>query len=109
MFVIGLFILAWPQQKRLVVVCLVGFAVALAVSADVRERTLPVSSDSTEQSSDGGYESYDWRIENWGGLLDKAGGAAAAGVRAQEHGVREPARDRELRGQRRAVGTARTT
>jgi len=74
-FILGLLILAWPRQKRLVVVALVGFAIALMVSHDVRERALPV--DSAAQSSDtpggeAGYESYDWRLANWGGLLDKA-------------------------------------
>ncbi len=72
-FVVGLFILAWPRQKRLVVIALIGFAVALTASADVRHRALPVSgNEQSDRASGGGYESYDWRVKNWSTLLEKA-------------------------------------
>ena len=72
LFVIGLAILAWPSQKRLVValvILLIGVAAAVPT---VRERALPLGDQApSAESSAAGYESYGWRIENWRGLLDK--------------------------------------
>jgi O-antigen ligase len=71
-FIVGLIVLAWPQQKRLVVAFALALVVVMLASPDVRERALPVGSEApTAASSEAGYESYGWRLENWGGLLDK--------------------------------------
>lgn len=71
-FVVGMVVLAWPHQKRLVVGFVLALVVVIMASPDVRERALPVGSEApTAASSEAGYESYGWRLENWGGLLDK--------------------------------------
>ena len=71
-FIVGLIVLGWPQQKRLVAAFVVGLVIVGMASSDVRERALPAGSDApSAASSEAGYESYGWRAENWGGLLDK--------------------------------------
>ena len=69
---VGLAVLGWRERKAVV---LAGAAVAIALCVAVpaiRERAVPfaVPKDKLEQS-DKTYESFDWRINNWRGLLDK--------------------------------------
>ncbi len=71
LFILGVAILAWPTQKRVVATFAVGLALLMVVSTDFRTRALPLGSDApTAESSAGGYESYGWRMANWNGLLD---------------------------------------
>lgn len=72
LFVVGLAILAWPRQKRLVVALVAVLIGVAAAFPTVRERALPLGDEApSAESSAAGYESYGWRIENWSGLLDR--------------------------------------
>lgn len=72
LFLVGMVILAWPKQKRLVGAIVAGVVIVMLVSPDVRGRALPVGTDEpTASSSAAGYESFGWRLENWGGLLEQ--------------------------------------
>ena len=73
LLVFGLVLLGWRERKGVV---LAGIAVALIVVVTVptiRERAVPftVPQEKLEQSSAAGYESFDWRMDNWRGLLDE--------------------------------------
>jgi O-antigen ligase len=70
--ILGVGIMAWPHQKRLVATFVILVIGLIMVVPSVRERALPLGNQApTAQSSAAGYESYGWRIQNWGGLLDK--------------------------------------
>lgn len=70
LFVLGFLVLAWPARKRLVVGLGVLLLLVTLSVPSVRERALPLGKAETESStSSAGYESYDWRLDNWSGLL----------------------------------------
>ncbi len=69
---LGLVVLGWRERKMVVAVGVAAaVAVCLAVPA-IRERAVPftVPQDKLEQSGEG-YESFEWRRNNWDGLLDQ--------------------------------------
>ena len=70
MFLAGLLLMGWRRQKRLVLGAILSVAVVIALVPAVQNRVLP--SNETGSDSGGTYESYDWRIQNWRGLLAKA-------------------------------------
>ncbi len=68
LFVLGLVILGWRDKKALVTGFVMVLVVVGAAIPSVRERALP-SEEGTSTAA--GYESYDWRLGNWEGLLGK--------------------------------------
>jgi putative inorganic carbon (HCO3(-)) transporter len=72
LILLGVAILGWRRRPQLVVAMALGSVVLALAVPSVAQRALPVgsgSAGSSDPSSDTGYESYDWRIQNWNGLL----------------------------------------
>ncbi len=69
-FLVGLLLLGWRQHTRLVLAAILSVAVVIALVPAVQQRVLPSSESGSDSAAT--YESYDWRIQNWRGLLSKA-------------------------------------
>jgi len=70
-FTAGVLVLGWRARPRLVAVVAIGIVALLVLVPTVRERALPTPSQSTSATPQVAYESWQWRTENWRGLLDK--------------------------------------
>jgi O-antigen ligase len=72
MVLVGLAILGWRDRKGLVAVGLVVVTALCIAIPTVRERAFPFAAEETSSTAaKTSYESYDWRIANWRGLLEQ--------------------------------------
>jgi len=68
---VGLVVLGWRDRKAIVLTGLVAL-VALAVAVpSIGQRAAPFAVSPAQSGQEEGYESFNWRTENWGGLLEK--------------------------------------
>jgi O-antigen ligase len=73
MMLVGLIALGWREHRQVVIGGLLLVTVVALAVPTIRERALPFEdpSDTTTSSDTTGYESYDWRLANWRGLLNQ--------------------------------------
>jgi O-antigen ligase len=68
LFLVGLLLIQWRDRKEVVLAVVAGSILVVAFVPNVRERVLPAEQTATGRTT---FESFDWRVDNWRGLMEK--------------------------------------
>lgn len=87
-FLAGFFVLEWQRRKALLLGAAAVCALLVIAIPNVQQRVIPEGGDTLDRNA--AESSFDWRLANWGGLLDRYGEKPITGWGLRATGIVNP-------------------